>query len=333
MPRRYDPMLVTLVDKPFDDPDWVFEPKYDGLRVLARFDGKSVELISRNDKSQNLQFPDVVQGVLGALNKPAMTDGEIVCLDERGRSSFRNLQQRFHLLDVEEIRRRARDFPAYLYLFDILHWNGYELVSLPLEQRKQVLSRAVGKSERVRVTPSAREHGVSRFREACRRHEEGIVGKHLHSRYVGSRSREWVKIKCAAEQEFVIGGWTDPQSSRVALGALLVGYFSDDDKRLIYSGKVGTGYTTQTLLDLRRRLDALARPKSAFDEGDPPTGLTVHWVKPKLVAEFVFAEWTQNGLLRQPRFKGLRIDKDAREVRRERAADSRTRSGRQHAKD
>lgn len=324
-------MLLTLVDKPFDDPQWIFEPKYDGLRVLARFDGKTVDLISRNDKSQNLQFPDVVEGVLGALSKPAMTDGEIVCLDERGRSSFRKLQQRFHLLDGEEIRRRATEFPAYLYVFDILHWNGYELVSLPLEERKRIVSQAVGKSDRVRTTPYTRGDGTSRFRDACRRHEEGIVGKHLHSAYVGGRSRGWVKIKCAAEQEIVIGGWTDPQRSRVGLGALLVGYFSDDGKRLIYAGKVGTGYTTQTLLDLRRRLDALAHSKNPFDEGDPPSGPSVHWVKPRLVAEIAFAEWTRNGLLRQPRFKGLRIDKDARAVRRERPADSGTRGGRGHA--
>ena len=333
MPRRYELMLVTLVEKPFDDPEWIFEPKYDGLRVLARWDGKKVELLSRNYKSQNIQFPDIVQGVLAAVGYPTAMDGEIVCLDESGRSSFRKLQQRFHLLDAEEIRRRAIEFPAYLYVFDILYWNGYELISLPLEQRKQILSRAVGESKRVRVTPHVREHGIARFRDACRRHEEGIVGKHLHSPYVTGRSRQWVKIKCASQQEFVIGGWTSPQRSRAGLGALLVGYYSNDGKHLIYAGKVGTGYTREILLDLRRRLDAMAQSQNPFDEGNPPAGSTVHWVKPKLVVEIVFAEWTQNGLLRQPRFVGLRIDKNPGDVHREDAAagTSRKRSGGRHA--
>ena len=323
MPPAYEPMLLTLVDAPFDDPNWIFEPKFDGLRVLVRFDGRSVQLISRNGKDQSLQFPEIVEAVRESLDRPTVLDGEIVCLDEHGRSTFRKLQQRFHVLDREEIRRRAREYPAYLYVFDILYWNGYELTSLPLERRKEILNQVVRWSDRVRPTPATREHGTRMLRRACRNHEEGIVAKRVDSPYIGGRSGDWLKIKCSGRQEFVIGGWTDPQRSRVGLGALLVGYYTDDGKRLTYAGKVGTGFTRQMLLDLRRRLEGLRRSDSPFHgNGDLPHGPNVHWVDPRLVAEIAFSEWTQNGRLRQPRFEGLRVDKNPAGVRRERASSS-----------
>ena len=214
LPYDVELMLCTLVAEPFDDANWIFEPKLDGLRVLCRFDGRSASLISRNGKAQDSQFPDIVEGLEATLTRPALLDGEVVCLDERGRSSFRLLQQRFHLLDAEEVRRRMTEYP------------------------------------------------------------------------------------CSGRQEFVVGGFTDPQRSRVGLGALLVGYYGDNRKTLAYAGKVGTGYTSDVLLDLRRRLDALEQRACSFAEGEPPRGPGVHWVRPKLVAEIEYAEWTQNGLLR-----------------------------------
>src|SRR5205814_1670432 len=175
-------------------------------------------------------------------------------------------------------------------------------------------------SDRVRWTEYEAKNGKALWRQACAEGQEGIIGKHAQSRYVGGRSDRWVKVKCVGRQEFVIGGFTDPQRSRVGLGALLVGYYSEDGQRLLYAGKVGTGYTQEVLLDLRRRLGELERRQSPFDQGSPARDGPVHWVQPKLVAEIAFAEWTQNGLLRQPRFEGLRPDKAARDCRRERPA-------------
>jgi bifunctional non-homologous end joining protein LigD len=310
-------MLCTLVAEPFDNPAWTFEPKYDGLRVLGRFDGRELTLLSRNQASQNLQFPDVVAALRDGLDRPAVVDGEVVCFDPRGHSSFRSLQQRFHLKDAREVEARMKQYPAYLYLFDVLHVDGYDVTSLPLRERKELLRRLVHWSDRVRWTESQPGEGRALWRQACREGDEGIIGKHLDSPYVAARSPWWVKIKCVGRQEFVIGGFTDPQRSRVGLGALLVGYYGEDG-RLTYAGKVGTGYTREALLDLRERLDRLAQRRSPFEEGDPPAGPQVHWVQPRLVAEIAFGEWTQHGLLRQPRFEGLRPDKRPQECRRER---------------
>ena len=208
------------------------------------------------------------------------------------------------------------EHPAFLYLFDILYLDRYDLGRLPLSRRREVLREAVAWSDRVRLTESRPGQGIESWRRACEAGEEGIVGKRLDSPYVPGRSDAWVKIKCVGRQEFAIGGWTDPQRSRVGLGALLVGYYEGD--RFRYAGKVGTGYTREVLLDLRRRFDELGQAANPFDEGEPPVGDGVHWVRPQLVAEIAFAEWTQNGLLRQPRYEGLRPDKSARECRRER---------------
>jgi bifunctional non-homologous end joining protein LigD len=318
MPEAPAPMLCTLVDAAFDSSDWAFEPKFDGLRVLARFDGDSLALLSRNNKPQQSRFPEIAEGLRQALRAPAIIDGEVVCLDESGKTSFRELQQRFHLDDAAEIRRRMERHPAYLYVFDILYLDRSDVTRLPLSHRQELLNEAVDWSDRIRRTASVPGRGIEAWERACEAAEEGIVGKRLDSPYVAGRSDAWVKIKCVGRQEFVIAGWTDPQRSRVGLGALLVGYYEGD--RLRYAGKVGTGYTREVLLDLRKRLDELGRKANPFDDGEPPLGEAVHWVEPRLVAEIAFAEWTQNGLLRQPRYEGLRPDKKSIECRRERPA-------------
>ncbi len=318
MPEAPAPMLCTLVDRPFDSPEWAFEPKFDGLRILARFDGRDVTLLSRNNKPQEARFPEIAEGIRASLDRPAIVDGEVVCFDEHGRSSFRALQQRFHLEDAEEIRRRMAKHPAFVYLFDILHLDGRDLTRLPLEERKALLDEAVTWSDRVRRTEFVRGDGIDLWRRACQSGEEGIVGKRLDSRYVPGRADAWVKVKCIGRQEFVIGGWTDPQRSRVGLGALLVGTYDKAGEVFRFAGKVGTGYTRDVLIDLRRRLDEIGQRSNPFDEGDPPMGESVHWVRPKLVAEIAFAEWTQNDLLRQPRYEGLRPDKKPRDCHRER---------------
>jgi ATP-dependent DNA ligase len=208
--------------------------------------------------------------------------------------------------------------PAYLYLFDLLYVDAYDVRVLPLKDRKALLRESVQWSHAVRWTRYQGENGKALWRQACHEGSEGIIGKHLESPYVEGRSSWWVKVKCVGRQEFVVGGFTDPQRSRVGFGALLIGYYSDDGQRLIYAGKVGTGYTREVLLDLRSRLDALEQREPPFDAGDLPHGSAVHWVRPQLVAEIAFGEWTQNGMLRQPRFEGLRTDKTPRECRRER---------------
>ncbi|HMC90207.1 MAG TPA: non-homologous end-joining DNA ligase [Gemmataceae bacterium] len=318
LPSEPAPMLATLIAEPFDNPDWIFEPKFDGLRILGRFDGRQLTLLSRNNKPQNFQFPEIAAGLEAGLKHPVIVDGEVVCLDENGHSSFRLLQQRFHLESAAEVQARMKKFPAHIYLFDVLYLERYDVRGLTLEERKKLLHDAVRWSKQVRWTEFHKERGIVLWREACRAGLEGIIGKHLQSIYVPTRSSNWVKIKCIGRQEFVIGGFTDPQRSRVGLGALLVGYYDDAGKRLLYAGKVGTGFTHEVLLDLRKRLDKIEQVTCPFDAGDPPRGTQVHWVQPRLVAEIAYAEWTQNGLLRQPRFEGLRPDKKPHECRRER---------------
>jgi bifunctional non-homologous end joining protein LigD len=322
LPRFVPPMLCTLISQPFDDSNWIFEPKFDGQRVLGRFDGHKVQLLSRYGHDDTLWFPEIPLALKENLSSPALVDGEIVSLDKKGKSEFRMLQQRFHLRDPQEIARRAKQFPACFYIFDLLYTARYDIRSLPLIERKKLLRETVKWSERIRCTEFTPRNGGRLFREACRRGEEGIIGKRLASSYVSRRSRDWIKVKCINRQEFVIGGFTDPRHSRVGLGALLVGYYEPNGRTLVYAGKVGTGFTREMLLDLRRRLQRLKQSQSPFQKGEPPRGAGVHWVKPELVAEIGFTEWTQNNILRHSRFEGIRTDKKAREVRREIAKDT-----------
>jgi DNA ligase D-like protein (predicted ligase) len=319
MPADPELMLCTLVAQSFEKPNWIFEPKLDGLRVLCTFDGRDWRLVSRNDKLQNAFFPEIVQGLARSVRKRVILDGEIVSLDEHGRSSFRLLQQRFHVTNAAVVQFRMKRFPAVIYLFDILYHDHADVRGLELGERKKLLKRAIRWNDTVRWTESVKEKGIPFFEKACREGGEGIVAKDLHSRYSGGRTGAWLKIKCSGRQEFVIGGFTDPQGSRVGFGALLVGYYDEDGKTLRYAGKVGTGFDDKLLADLRKRMNQIEISKSPFADDQAPRGATVHFVRPQLVAEIEFGEWTQNDLLRQPRFQGLRDDKKPTSVRRERA--------------
>jgi bifunctional non-homologous end joining protein LigD len=306
-------MLATLTDDLPTRGKWVYEPKLDGVRALIYARGGAVQIYSRNRKPLNDAYPELVDALDTAVRGDAVLDGEIVAFDlERGITSFSRLQQRMQLRDP--VRARRSPVPIHLYLFDCLFYEGVDLTGLPLLDRKAVLRDVVWYDDPIRFTPYRTTGAATMFREACDQGAEGIIAKRADARYVSARSTDWLKIKCVRRQEFVIGGYTAPQGSRERLGALLVGYY--DGRALRCAGKVGTGYDRRTLEDLHQRLVPLHRPTSSFSEGPAPAG-DIQWVDPKLVGEVGFSEWTSAGLLRHPRFLGLRSDKPAREVRRE----------------
>ncbi len=311
MPAWAAPMLATLTDERFSDPAWVFERKLDGERCLA-FRGARVRLLSRNRRLLNGAYPEVAEAL---EREPArcVLDGEIVAFDH-GATSFERLQGRMGLDDPE--RARATGIPVFYYVFDILWLEGQDTTRLELLDRKRLLRRTITFRAPLRYTEHRVRDGERFYRQACRSRWEGLIAKRAASSYVHRRSRDWLKFKCLARQELVIGGWTDPEGGRSDFGALLVGYY--DGPALVYAGKVGTGYDEATLRSLGARLRQLARSRSPFARGKPPTS-RVHWVEPRLVAEVGFTEWTRAGKLRHPRFLGLRPDKRAREVVRERA--------------
>ena len=306
-------MLATLTETLPTQGKWVYEPKLDGVRALIYVSGGAVRMYSRNRKPLNDAYPELVEALEPAVRGDAVLDGEVVAFDaERGVTSFAQLQQRMQLRDP--LRARRSRVPVYLYLFDCLFYEGVDLTGLPLIDRKAVLRDVVWYDDPIRFTPHRTTGSAAMLREACARGAEGILAKRADSRYVSARSTDWLKLKCVRQQELVIGGYTAPQGSRERLGALLVGYY--DGTSLRYAGKVGTGYDRRTLEYLHQRLVPLHRAVSPFAEGPAPAG-DVHWVAPKLVAQIGFSEWTTAGLLRHPRFLGLREDKSPREVRRE----------------
>lgn len=306
------PMLATLTDRA-PTGGWIYEPKLDGVRVLAYVTGGSVRLYSRNRKQVEGGYPELVEALSLAVRGDAVLDGEIVAPDPAtGLSSFARLQQRMHLRDV--LRAARTGVSVELYLFDCLFYEGVDLGGLPLLDRKKVLRDVVWYDHPIHFTPYRTTGSAAMYRDACAKGAEGIIAKRAESRYVSGRSADWLKIKCVQQQEFVIGGYTSPQGAREHLGALLVGYY--DGGKLRYAGKVGTGYDHRTLERLSKKLVPLHRRTSPFAPGPFPAG-AVQWVTPRLVAQIGFGEWTEAGLLRHPRFLGLRDDKAAREVRRE----------------
>jgi DNA ligase D-like protein (predicted ligase) len=307
------PMLATLVEAPPRTGGWLYEPKLDGVRVLVYSNGGNVRLFSRNRKPLDNAYPELVDALSFAVRGDAVLDGEVVAVDPHtGQSSFSRLQRRMQLRD--ELRARASDVAVELYLFDCLFYEGVDLTNLPLVDRKAVLRDVVWYDDPIRFTPFRTTGSAAMVRQACAKGAEGIIAKRAESRYVSARSTDWLKIKCVHQQEFVVGGYTAPKGSRENLGALLVGYYEQGALR--YAGKVGTGYDRATLETLQRKLAPLHRRTSPFAPGPAPAG-EVQWVTPKLVVEIGFGEWTPAGLLRHPRYLGLREDKTAAEVRKE----------------
>ncbi len=313
VPSWVEPMLATLVHESFSRDGWIFEPKLDGERCLTFRDGKKLQLFSRYRKPLNGTYPELVGPLASQPPENYVADGEIVAFKD-GLPSFSQLQRRMQVRDPQEALRSG--VQVFYYVFDLLHLNGYDLREVPLIHRKELLRRAFEFAGPIRYTEHREREGDAYYAEACRQGREGIIAKDGASRYVSSRSKDWLKFKCALEQEFVIGGYTDPKGQRAGFGALLVGYYEDD--KLVYAGKVGTGFDTQTLLNLASELSSLEVRNSPFS-GEAPARRGVHWVRPKLVAQIAFTEWTHGARLRQPRFLGIRRDKPAREVGREKA--------------
>ena len=318
LPDFVAPQLATLVDRVPQGEGWLHEIKLDGYRILCRISNGRVSLITRNrqDWTERLTFLARAATELSVDN--ALLDGEVVALNENGTTNFQLLQN--------SLSTHATENLAY-YVFDLIHLNGNDLMQLPLLTRKETLGeilKSKSSSSAIRYSEHWLGEGDRLYDEACRSGFEGVISKRSDQPYKPGRGRDWVKTKCVQNQEFVIGGFTDPAGSRAGLGALLVG-FHDGRGRLVYAGKVGTGFSRQSLADLRSRLDSLASKATPFI--NPPRGAEargVHWVKPELIAAISFAEWTGDNRLRHPSFQGLREDKPPVAITRERASGANT---------
>ncbi len=297
MKKLIRPMLATLIPKPFYQPGWTQEEKYDGFRAIAYRRGKQVRVYSRNLKDKSADFPGIVRALAGLTGGDFVLDGEIVVFDRRGISRFQLLQRRELNAGVQPV----------FAVFDCLEAEGKEMLSKPLSERRKALERIVpARSPSLMRSRLLSPNGLLAFREARRKGWEGIISKDGASPYEpGKRTRTWLKVKCRLESEFVIGGYTPPAGRRKHLGALLVGLY--DGRRLRYAGKVGTGYSDEGLAELAARMRPLETTRLPFDP--PPPERQATWVRPRLVAQIAFAEWTRDGKLRQPAFLGLRADK------------------------
>src|SRR5712671_2945837 len=296
---------------------WTFEPKYDGIRVLAFTTATDVKLITRNGKDKAAQFPEVVAALkkLASQTKRAfLLDGEIVALVDGKPARFQELQSRMHVKEPRMIERLSTSSPAAIVLFDILVDDDDALIAKPWTERRARLLKLVGKrtAPHLWVTESIEGDGKKMLERARRQGWEGIIAKRMDSTYEpGKRPRSWLKLKIEFREEFVVGGYTDPRNAREHIGALLLGYF--DKNRFIYAGHTGGGFTRQGLSDMYDRLKPLERKTSPFEE-TPKTNEKPHWVKPEIVVEVKFSEWTADRRLRQPIFVGFRDDKDAKDV-------------------
>ena len=285
-PEWVEPMAATLTQERFSGPEWIFERKLDGIRLLAFKHGADVRLLSRNRLPQNASYPSVVEAIAKLPVHDAILDGEATGVwGKQGKVAY--------------------------HVFDLLWLEGRDVMSLPLDKRRTLLSKLPLRSPLQRVASLT---DPKPWERACNEGWEGVIAKRRDSPYEHRRSRHWLKMKCEATQELVVGGFTDPQGQRVGLGALLVGYFEGDD--FVFAGKVGTGFDTKLLLELRARLDKLEIAKPPFTRAvELPR--RAHWVRPEVVVQVAFIEWTVHGKLRHPRLLGIRTDKSAREVARE----------------
>jgi bifunctional non-homologous end joining protein LigD len=312
MPATIHTMLATAIDKPFDSPDWLFEIKWDGYRAIAFIDDGRVRLVSRNQNDLSAQFPELSRLSQYLKARRAVLDGEITALDDEGRPSFSLMQQRTGFRPGKPRLGRRDGVPVVYYVFDLLYLDDFDLRRVPLERRTELLRERLTDGEVVRFSDHHGENGVALFEAARQRKLEGILAKKRASFYEESRSREWLKIKITQEQECVIGGYTDPEGSRDFFGALVLGLY-DGRGRLIHVGQVGSGFDQRGLKDVFAELKPLATEKNPF-YGEIGGLRRVHFVRPKLVAEIKFSEWTHETdeggpKLRAPVFLGLRSDK------------------------
>jgi bifunctional non-homologous end joining protein LigD len=305
-------MLATLTDRREFGDDWLLERKFDGERCVALRAGGAVTLESRTGKDLTGAYPEVGAAVAGQGVGDLVLDGEVVAFDGE-QTSFGRLQQRLGVARPSPALVGA--YPVVYCVFDVLEIHGADVRREPLVERRARLAETIEPGPALALSEAWRGDAERRFGRACRAGWEGLIAKRANAPYVAGRSRDWLKLKCVWDQEFVIGGYTDPAGSRSGFGALLIGYY--EDGRLRYAGKAGTGYNAATLRDLSGTLRALAASESPFIDARPvPRG--VHWTRPELVAQIGFAEWTSDGRLRQPRFLGLRDDKRPSDVARER---------------
>ncbi len=317
MPEQLSPMMACLADAPPDGAGWLYEIKWDGVRALCFVEDGHLQIYSRNGNRCTQQYPElsVLPHYVKARN--AILDGEIAVLDDKGRPRFNLIQPRISVSDPNSIAHLSRSTPVNLFLFDVLYLDGYDLRAVPLLERKRVLTEMVTPSDRIRTSDYFETNGREMLEAARQTGLEGIIAKRAQSKYESRRSPDWLKVKATNEQEFVIGGFT--HGERSFFSSLVLGVH-DEHGKLVHAGQVGTGFNEKNLRDVYERLEPLITTKSPFAK--PITnrlGRDVTWVKPELVAQIKYLEFTPDGLLRAPVFLGLRTDKSAREVVRERA--------------
>jgi len=312
IPVAIQPMLATVIEKPFDDPNWLFEIKWDGYRAVAFIENGGVRLVSRNQNDLSGRYPELQELPKFVNAKSAILDGEVVVLDEQGRPSFSLMQQRTGIRSHGRQAAPRRDLPIFYYVFDVLYLDGYDLRRVNLDDRKRVLREALRDGELVRYSDHYAGQGIALFNAAKERQLEGIIAKKRNSCYEERRTREWLKIKITQTVDCVIGGYTDPEGARQYFGSLVLGLY-DKKKQLIHVGNAGTGFNQATLKQISSVLKEIDTPKNPFT--GPVEPKKAHWVKPLRVAEVKFSEWThetnEGGLkLRAPVFMGLRDDKN-----------------------
>lgn len=308
-PEWINPMLAKLHKEIFSDESWIYERKLDGERVLVFKYGKEVNLMSRNRKNRNNTYPEILEALKKQTLENFIIDGEVVAFQGK-HTSFAELQKRMHLKNSVEIRNHKTE--VLFYVFDIIHIENCNVSGLPQIERKQLLEKVIGFKDPIRYSQHRLKDGIAFYKEACAEEWEGLIAKKMDSSYTFGRSSNWLKLKCINRQELVIGGFTEPTGSRVGFGALLLGYY--EDGKLQYAGKVGTGFTDELLKDLYSQMCDLEISKPVFENPKEVKSKNVHWIKPKLVAEMSFTEWTSGNKLRHPSFLGLRLDKDAKDV-------------------